>query len=319
MDLWKSILRQNFTDVKKLQKFLELPEEFFEEILYAPSFRLNLPLRLAKKIEKNSVNDPLFLQFFPIKSRGSKNFFKEPLQEGSVQKKPKLLHKYQGRALLLVSSACAMHCRYCFRQNFPYEKKSSGYEKELEYIRQDPSIHEVILSGGDPLSLDDQKLSSLLDAIDTIDHVKMVRFHTKFPIGIPERITPSFLQILRKSQKQIVFVIHINHVKEWDQDIQESLKKIASLGIPLLSQTVLLKRVNDKPPVLYKLFSTLSQNGVLPYYLHFLDPVLGAEDFYVSKKEGENLIHFLRSCMPGYAVPRFVQEIPGEKEKTLIV
>jgi len=316
MESWRKIQKKNFTKLADLLSFLEL-ENTSDLLTKKPSFVLNVPLRLAEKMKKKDVKDPLFRQFVPLKEEQeiTEGFKENPTDDPNFQLTPKLLQKYSGRALLLPTSACAMHCRYCFRQNFPYEKKTS-LEKELEALKKDPTLQEVILSGGDPLSLGNEQLKKLLEELDTISHIKLIRFHSRFLIGIPERIDTEFLQILRACSKQITFVIHSNHPKELDLSVERSLKKIAKLGIPLLCQTVLLKGVNDKLNVLENLIFRLLEMGVIPYYLHQLDPIQGGKHFEVEKSEGLQLIKELRKRVPGYGLFRFVQELPGKSSKT---
>lgn len=317
MILWREIQRTNFTKLSPLIEFLELSKPLQEELLARPQFPLNLPKRLAEKIEKNTLEDPILKQFVPLKeeTKTSENFSLHPVKDPSFQKSPKLLQKYQGRALFMPTSACAMHCRYCFRQNFPYET-TPDFEKELSFLKKDPSIEEIILSGGDPLSLPDKTLDFLLSAFNTIPHIRRVRFHTRFPIGIPERIDASFLKTLQSFQKQTLFIIHCNHPKELDTHVFTALRSLQSLGIPVLNQAVLLKGVNDAASTLIELCQTLANHGILPYYLHLLDRVQGAMHFEApfTKK----LFTSLQEALPGYAVPRFVQEEPGKPSKTFL-
>jgi len=318
MSSWKKILRKQFTNWKALAEFLEIDER---EILQKPLFPLKLPFRLAQKIKKNDLNDPILRQFLPSihELKVAPGDKLDPVDDKSFQKTDKLLHKYEDRALLLVTSSCAMHCRFCFRQNFPYETGPSLFEDEMNYIRNNPSLKEIILSGGDPLSVDNSKLESILADLNKIPHIERIRFHTRFPLGVPERIDDSFLNILSSSQKQIFFIIHVNHPQELDDDIFSHLKKIQKLGIPVLSQSVLLKGINDDTRVLKKLFEMLTYSGVIPYYLHRLDPVQGSSQFEVSREQGCALISGLREKIAGFAVPRFVEEIPGKPSKTLII
>ena len=321
MNHWQTILRNNFTKTAALLDFLEFAPSHREKILDRSRFVLNLPRRLAEKIEKNNPLDPLFLQFVPqlLEVEKSQNplFVLDPVGDCGAQKAPKMLHKYHGRALLLPTSACAMHCRYCFRQNFPYEK-NKGLTEELELIRNDPTLSEIMLSGGDPLSLPNAQLRDYLEQLAAIPHVKHIRFHTRFPMGIPERIDDEFLEILSKVPQQIWFVIHCNHPKEFDEDITTALKKIRNLGAVLLNQSVLLKGVNDNVETLVALSELLTKQGIMPYYLHQLDRVEGTEHFEVSENHGLELIKQMRGRLPGYAVPRYVREIPNENSKTPI-
>lgn len=316
MGNWRQIQLQNFTNWEKLLQFLEFSDHSF--ILKNPKFPLNLPFRLASKIEKNNINDPILKQFLPslLELEEKKGFTLDPVQDGVFRKENKLLHKYEGRALLVCTSACAMHCRYCFRKNFDYDTKEKSFEKELELIRADTSLAEIILSGGDPLSLSNERLEALLKELSSIAHIKKIRFHSRFPIGIPERIDEELLHILEKMRPQIVFIIHTNHPKELDADIFTALKKLQKLGILLLNQSVLLKDVNNNVATLKELSEKLTDQGILPYYLHQLDKVAGSSHFEVDPDQGAILIKKLMAILPGYAVPKYVQEMPGEAHKT---
>lgn len=315
--LWKQIQRTNFTDRNKLLAFLKLKEE---QAPAPSSFPLNLPYRLAAKIEKGNWNDPILRQFLPIheEEMTSSLFSSDPISETSFRKTDKLLHKYKGRALLLATSACTMNCRYCFRRHFDYAPQKQGFEAELNAIREDTTLSEVLLSGGDPLSLSEHLLGALLKEIDQIPHLQRIRFHTRFPIGIPERIDETLLSQLRSCSKQVIFIIHTNHPRELDDQIFFHLKQIQALGIPVLTQSVLLKGVNDCPNTLETLFSLLINEGILPYYLHQLDRVQGAAHFEVSEERGLEIIDDLRTRLPGYAIPQYVREEAHCPSKTVI-
>jgi EF-P beta-lysylation protein EpmB len=315
---WRKIQRQNFTDCKKLLAFLEFDEKNSEQVLLRSKFPLNVPLRLAKKMAKNSLQDPLVRQFLPLKEEEviTPNFCDDPVKDRDFRKGNRLLHKYTGRALLLTTAACVMNCRFCFRRHFDYQEELDFFHEELQEIEKDTSLSEIILSGGDPLSLSDEKLDHLLQKLSAIPHLKRLRFHTRFPIGIPERIDDSFLALLKRCRLQVVFVIHCNHPNELDQDILDALKKIQALGIPLLNQNVLLKDINDDPATLKNLMELLSNNGILPYQLHQLDKVQGAAHFEVEEKKGLKLHKTLAQSLSGYALPRYVKEVPGNPHKT---
>lgn len=319
--IWKKILRQNFVDSDKLADFVELSAQQRQQIASHSRFPLNLPLRLAQKIEKGNLDDPILKQFLPLREEQNTDpsFLIDPVGDNHCRKESKLLQKYLGRVLLVCTGACAMNCRFCFRQNFDYDVKDKLFEEELGYIAADKTINEVILSGGDPLSLDDRILSSLLQEIARIPHVRKVRFHTRFPIGIPERIDASFLAMLREVPQQIWFVVHTNHARELDQDILDALKSIQMLGIPVLNHTVLLRGVNDDADVLAELCEKLVDHGIFPYYLNQLDRVQGAAHFNVSETEGKALVVALAARLPGYAVPKYIKEIPGATGKTRIL
>jgi EF-P beta-lysylation protein EpmB len=283
-------------------------------------FPLNLPLRLAQKIAKGTLDDPILKQFLPVIEETiiDPQFNEDPVGDCASKRTSKLLHKYEGRALLICTSACAMHCRYCFRQNYEYETSVKNYSQEIEILSQDQSIHEIILSGGDPLSLSDDILRSLLQQLSAIPHIKRIRFHTRFPMGIPERIDEGFLTIFKDIPQQIWFVIHCNHAREMDDEILSRLKVLQKLGITVLNQSVLLRGVNDQFETLKQLCELLVDNGILPYYLHQLDRVRGAAHFEVDREHGYQLIKDIARELPGYAVPKYVCEIAGEPGKTVI-
>jgi EF-P beta-lysylation protein EpmB len=316
--IWRQIQRENFTSLDHLADYLELSEENRARLNPTPQFVLNLPQRLAQKMAKNDIHDPLFRQFVPLLDEltSTEGYISDPVCDQAFRQGKKILHKYEGRALWLVTSACAMHCRYCFRQNFPYDTEQD-YREELAYLQNNPDIQEIILSGGDPLSLSDAALMQLLHALDSIPHIQRIRFHTRFPIGIPERIDASFLELLTGIKKQIYFVIHCNHARELDPDVISALRKIASLGIPLLNSSVLLRGVNDDPHTLLSLCQTLTNAGILPYYLNLLDPVSGTAHFAVSEERGKELLRFVQERHSGYGIPNLIREEPGSQSKTI--
>ncbi|MGK5593952.1 MAG: KamA family radical SAM protein [Parachlamydiaceae bacterium] len=315
---WRQILKNNFTQWGKLADYLDLTPSQREEILKSSHFILNLPLRLAEKIPKQTLDDPILKQFLPHKLEKEKKigFTLDPTEDKSFLKSSKLLQKYEGRALLVTTSACAMHCRYCFRQNFPYETARKSYDEELVAIENDLTLKEIILSGGDPLSVSNETLRYLLARISACSHVKRLRFHTRFPIGIPERLDEEFISLLENLSQQVYFVIHCNHVNELDDDILSYLKKLKKIGVVVLNQAVLLRGVNDCSEALYALSEKLVDNGILPYYLHQLDQVQGTSHFEVEIEKGRRLIESLTAKISGYAVPKFVKEIPHRASKT---
>lgn len=315
--LWRQILRKNFTHWEALADFLEFSSEQRQKILKNRKFGLNLPFRLASKISKGTWDDPILKQFLPTEEETflTPGFQMDPVKDQESRKETKFLQKYPGRALLVSTSACAMHCRYCFRQNFVYDQQKT-FSKEIDLIRQDPSLHEIILSGGDPLSLDDAVLSDLINAIEAIPHVRRLRFHTRFPIGIPERLDEDFLTILKNRRLQFWFVVHVNHPKELDEEVLSRLKNVQCLGIPVLNQSVLLKGVNDNFATQKALCESLVDHGIMPYYLHQLDRVQGMAHYEVDQDYGRSLIRDLTANLAGYAVPKYVSEIPGIASKT---
>lgn len=209
-----------------------------------------------------------------------------------------------------------MHCRYCFRQNFDYAVQTKGFAEEMAMIAQDSSLQEIILSGGDPLSLSDETLRELLKGLASIPHVKRLRFHSRFPIGIPERIDDSFISLLHEFSYSYWFVLHANHPRELDADVLAALKKLIRAGIPVLNQAVLLKDVNDSVETQKELCERLINNGIFPYYLHQLDKVQGAQHFEVEEARGLRMVEELAKVLPGYGVPKYVREVCGAPNKT---
>lgn len=309
-------MKKSFTNINDLIKFLKLDKNNQKIILKDPTLPLLIPYHLAKKIKKNDITDPIFLQFVPtILEEETSDYTKDPLCEKSF-KINNLIKKYNNRALLLSSDACAMNCRFCFRKFL--KKTKSNFVKELDYINKDKSLEEIILSGADPLAMSDNELDNLLTKLDKISHIKRIRFHTRFVIGYPTRITNNFIKILKKSKKQKIFVFHINHSKEIDNDVEKAIKKLKKAGFLLLNQSVLLKAVNDSFEVLNNLNSKLIEIGIMPYYLHQLDKVKGIKHFEVPIDEGKKIIKKLKHNQSGYIIPKYVQEIAHENSKTII-
>lgn len=316
MPFWRQIQRENFTSIEKLCAFLELEPINSQNVIKKPSFALNLPKRLAEKMQKNNLKDPLFIQFVPtLDELDSKEGFScDAVGDFAASLSPRYIKKYAARMLLITSSGCAVHCRYCFRRHYAYEG-GQNFDQEIAWIKQDTTLREVILSGADPLSLSDRVLGDLIDRIASIQHIKRLRFHTRFPIGIPERIDESFLTLLKQCPLQTWFVIHCNHPHELDSDVLLALKKVQYLGIPILNQAVLLKGVNDNLETLQTLCEKLGDAGILFYYINQLDRVKGAHHFEVNQEKGAELIKALTERVSGYAVPKYVCEMPGMPSK----
>ena len=315
---WRKIQRQSFTCLQDLADFLQLKNSDRNQLVSSP-FALLLPPRLARKIKKGTLDDPILRQFVPTHDELLKveGFVKDPVKEAHLPK-GRLLQKYEGRVLLSTSSACAMNCRYCFRRHFDYPKGNPDYALEMAQIKEDTSLSEVILSGGDPLSLSNEALEQLLLSIDQIPHIKRIRFHSRFVVGIPERIDHSLLNILQQCRSTLYFVLHINHPQELGDDLFKHLDNLKKIGVTLLNQAVLLKGINDDLNTLQTLFLALVDSGILPYYLHQLDPVEGAAHFQVEVNKGKKLVDALHAHLPGYAIPRYVAEIPYKPSKTLL-
>ena len=319
---WQQTMRTAIRDLKTLRKRLNLPPDPTAAGA-AESFALFAPLPFVDRIKPGDKSDPLLLQLLPTaaEDQSPAHFLTDPLQESEASLTTGVLKKYVGRALLIVTGACAIHCRYCFRRHFPYSDNSAGgsdLDDALAAIADDDSIEEVILSGGDPLTVVDQTLSQLIAGLETIPHVRRVRVHTRLPIMIPARVTDSLVELLKQSAMEKVVVIHANHANEFDADVTKALSRLQSTGATLLNQTVLLKGINDDSQTLIELSKRLLSVGVMPYYLHQLDQVIGAAHFEVPEETGKQLIAEMRAALPGFAVPRYVREIPGEPNKTVL-
>lgn len=319
---WQTLLANAITDPQELCEILELSSPELDNLLLKNSqFSLRAPRGFVARMEKGNFRDPLLLQVLPLMKELASvpSFCHDPLQEQQVNPVPGLLHKYHGRVLLIAASGCAIHCRYCFRRHFPYENNtpgSSGWQPALDYIAKDQSISEVILSGGDPLILKDSLLKDLLERLARIPHLNTLRIHTRIPVVLPERITAGLINILNTSRLQPVIVIHCNHPREIDPTVHHALTSLRQAGITLLNQFVLLRGINDSAETLIELSQKLFQSGVLPYYLHLLDPVAGAAHFSVDASTGKQLIQQMTARLPGYLVPKLVCEIPGKLNKT---
>ncbi len=283
-------------------------------------FPVLAPWPLVQRIRHGDANDPILRQLLstPEELLSPTGYSNDPLQEADASPAPGVIHKYRGRALLVITGACALHCRYCFRRNFPYAEHAQGRLQEaFSYLAAQPDIHEVILSGGDPLSLDDARFSAVIDALEKISHLHTLRIHTRLPIAIPQRVTQQLVQRLQSSRLQCVVVVHSNHAQEIDATVSDALLRLREVAL-LLNQSVLLKDINDTPDALHELSLALFSAGALPYYLHQLDKVQGASHFAVSDAEAIAIHNALRDRVPGYLLPRLVRESPGAAAKMAI-
>ncbi|APZ92646.1 EF-P beta-lysylation protein EpmB [Fuerstiella marisgermanici] len=326
---WQRQLAAAIRDPAVLLKTLDLPADTVSTPLVPveggqPAFPLLVPLSFVNRMQPGNRNDPLLKQVLPLaeEQEAVPDFVADPVGDSAAKVAPGLLQKYHGRALLVTTGACAVHCRYCFRREYPYHdepRRMSDWQPALNAIADDNSVTEVILSGGDPLILNDGRLAELFGHIDAIPHVERIRIHTRLPIVLPARVTPELLKLLNGLRSQPVFVVHANHGHEIADDCRDALRQLVSSGIPTLNQAVLLKGINDSADVLEDLCRRLINIGVMPYYLHQLDKVIGAAHFEVPVAVGLGLIDELGRRLPGYAVPKFVQEIAGETGKTPLI
>lgn len=289
----------------------------------AKAFGLRVTPSYLARMRRGDVNDPLLRQVLPLDAELDEQtgYVADPLQEREYTLAPGLLKKYTGRALLITTQACAIHCRYCFRREFPYDEQqeeqgASRWSSALAAIAADESIEEVILSGGDPLSLSDARLESLTAGIQAIAHVRRLRVHTRQPIVLPTRVDAGLIGWLASVHLPTVFVLHTNHANEIDAEVRAACARLRAAGVTLLNQSVLLRGVNDDVDVLADLSRTLFDAGVTPYYLHLPDRVRGTAHFDVPEARAHRLIDQLTARMSGYLVPRLVREVPGAPSKT---
>jgi len=286
-------------------------------------FPLRVPRSFVARMRPGDPDDPLLRQVLPVAAElaDEAEYVSDPVGERGALRAPGLLQKYRGRALLITTPACAVHCRYCFRREFPYAQQSADaprWSEALAEIAADASLAEIILSGGDPLSLSNARLESLTRALAAIPHVRRIRVHTRQPVVLPSRVDDGLLHWLRTSTRPIVFVLHINHPNELDAELAAACAKLRATGVTLLNQSVLLAGVNDDVEVLSELSLRLFDAGVLPYYLHALDRVRGAAHFAVADERAQALTGELAARLPGYLVPRLVREVAGAPAKVAL-
>lgn len=318
---WKKQLAEAISSPAELLKQLELDHLLENNTDLDPDFRLRVPQAYVKKIKKGDAKDPLLLQVLPTLAEKELSGDIDPVGDLDAMPSSGLLHKYHGRALIISTAACAIHCRYCFRRHFPYsdaQALSSQWPATLAYLKQHSDIQEVILSGGDPLVLDDDKLKKLCADLENIEHIKWLRIHTRLPVVLPARINNSLLSWMKNSRFRITMVIHANHANEIGDEEKIALLKLQDANITLLNQSVLLKHINDNAAVLINLSQRLHDCGVMPYYLHLLDQVQGGLHFDVDREKACKIIDNMRAKLPGYLIPRLVIEEKGECSKTAI-
>ncbi|MBK8816816.1 MAG: EF-P beta-lysylation protein EpmB [Methylococcaceae bacterium] len=322
---WQQQLSEAFTKIEDLCAYLELAiENLPTSSIAAKQFQMRVPLSFAEAMEKGNPDDPLLRQVLPVNDElvEVSGFIADPVGDLNSVVMPGLLHKYHGRALLINTGACAINCRYCFRRNFPYQDMQLSKQQEsqvIEHIQQDSTLSEIILSGGDPLLLNDARLAQLIRHLETINHIKRIRIHTRLPIVLPARITKAFADLLADSKKKIILVVHCNHANELTENVEMAIRRIRHPNITLLNQSVLLKGINDQADVLCTLSEKLFDNGILPYYLHILDKAIGTGHFAVSDNDAKGLIEQVQHRLPGYLVPKLVKEIAGAESKQIVL
>jgi len=314
---WQQALRESVRNLDELLRWVQLDASQLNAertCLTQSDFPLRVPHAYVARMQVGNPHDPLLRQVLPLKleQQGTVGFVTDPVGDKLAEKTLGLLHKYRGRVLVINTGSCAIHCRYCFRRHFPYSQSQTNDPTEkLTYIQHQPEIQEVILSGGDPLLLSDERLLHWAQSLSAISHVQTLRIHTRLPIVLPQRITKELLNVLSNTRLQVVMVIHANHAQEFDAEVTQALNALRQANVLLLNQAVLLLGVNNSVEALVQLHKTLGTHQVIPYYLHLLDKVAGAAHFDVPEEQAQGLMQNLHEQLPGYLVPKLVREVTG--------
>lgn len=320
---WKAAQAAAITDPAQLLDVLGLDPALLPAARAAAAvFPLRVPHGYVTRMRKGDPDDPLLRQVLPLDAelRGVAGFGTDPVGESGAYIAPGLLQKYAGRVLLTTTGACGIHCRYCFRRHFPYSEQNPrrDWAAVLERIAADTSIREVILSGGDPFTLETSRLREISSALAALPQLRRLRIHTRQPVVLPERVDARLLEWLAEIPLDVALVLHVNHANEIDAPVRDALAQLKEAGAALLNQSVLLRGVNDSAGVLAELSERLFAAGVLPYYLHLLDPVAGAAHFDVPETRAREIMRQLHGMLSGYLVPRLVREVPDTAGKSLI-
>jgi EF-P beta-lysylation protein EpmB len=321
---WQDELRDSITNPAQLLKRLELPNDLLDGAIAGDAlFDLCVLEPYLSRIEKGNPRDPLLLQVLPQQQETQElpGYTTDPLEESASNPLPGLIHKYTHRVLLILSGACAINCRYCFRRHFAYEDNQLGREQWqaiLNYLNEHSEVEEVIFSGGDPLATPDSRLQRMISDLEKIPHLQRLRIHTRLPVVIPSRVTPALVSMLANTRLSAVMVLHINHSNEIDESVKLAAEQLRQHNITLLNQSVLLRGINDNATVQKTLSKTLFAAGILPYYLFLFDPVAGAGHFDIPEKDARHLAAEMQAGLPGYLMPRLAVEIPGKSSKTLL-
>jgi EF-P beta-lysylation protein EpmB len=327
---WQQLLSDSTLTLAELLQKLDISTDDFaasidgDPDISPQDFPIRAPAPFIDRMVKGDINDPLLRQVLPLVKEHdiTPGYTADPLHEADFNNTPGLIHKYQSRALLIVTKACAIHCRYCFRRHFPYEDNQPSramWTETLDYLQQHTEINEVIYSGGDPLASSNGQLNWLSQKVAAIPHIKTLRIHTRLPVVLPQRIDTALLEILQQWPGKTVVVIHSNHANELDESVKIAIDKLKSVGVTVLNQTVLLKGINDSATALVELSERLFEIGVLPYYLHLLDTVSGAAHFAISDTQAKVIMGEVTSRLPGYLVPKLVREEADKASKTPIL
>ncbi len=316
---WKKLFAKSYVGIKELANYALDDSLNTDKLAKIDSL---FPIQISQEFLKNhSLDGPVLLQYLPNPQEliNPPGYTDDPVGDISATLQPGVIKKYKHRVLLITNNTCPIHCRYCFRKDFPYPQSNPNthqFRRALEFCQQDKTINEIILSGGDPLSLEDETLKNLFTAIEKISHIKTIRIHTKFPSVFPQRITDEFISTLKECSLNKVCVFHINHPDEITQEFCDAVLRIKQTDTMTLNQSVLLKNVNDEANTLINLSNKLFATGILPYYLHKLDAAKGTHHFKVSDTKAEQLIELMKISLPGYLVPKLAEEIAGQNSKS---
>ncbi|MGM0480384.1 MAG: EF-P beta-lysylation protein EpmB [Pseudomonadota bacterium] len=326
---WRLELQRAYKDPVDLLVAVGLdPAHFTEDSAARTLFPMRVPRPFVQLMEHGNRYDPLLQQVLPAKAEFDTpaGYSDDPLVEQTPEvtaiNSAGLLHKYRSRALIILKGGCAVNCRYCFRRHFPYDEvhfEQNQLQQTIDYLRQHKDINEVILSGGDPLMASDRQLASIVSALSQVETLKRLRIHSRLPVVIPSRITKQLTHTLATSRLKPALVIHANHGNEISESLGAALKPLRDAGVHLFNQSVLLKGINSNVTDLVQLSERLYDIDVLPYYLHQLDKVLGAAHFDLPQAQAKSLWQQMNAMLPGFLVPKLVQEIAGEPSKTPIM
>ncbi|MBD7955356.1 EF-P beta-lysylation protein EpmB [Stenotrophomonas sp. Sa5BUN4] len=318
---WQQLWRQAIRDPAELLSRLGLePAALGVSEAALQQFAQRVPEGFVARMRHGDPHDPLLRQVLPIDAemRQVPGFSLDAVGDGAAKKATGVIQKYRGRALLVTTGSCAINCRYCFRRHFDYGTENAakgGWQDAVRAVAEDPGIDEVILSGGDPLSLATHKLVELTDALRAIPHLRRLRIHSRLPVVLPERVDEDLVAWLGSLPWPLAFVIHANHANEFDASVDAALARLRAAGAQLLNQAVLLRGVNDSEDALAALSERSFAAGVMPYYLYQLDRVEGVAHFEVDDATAKALIAALTARLSGYLVPKLVRELPGDPSK----
>jgi len=314
---WRWQLRHRITTLERLKEIIDLTPEETEGIKHSKG-RLALAVTpyFASLMDPTNPNCPIRRQAIPRieEIRLSKSEMVDPLGEDTHSPVPGLVHRYPDRVLLIVTDQCAVYCRYCTRRRLVGSSEQSitqgNFEEVLKYLKSHRKVRDVLLSGGDPLLLENERLEEMLSRLRAIPHIEVLRIGTRVPVTLPQRITGGLVRMLKKYHP-LMISIHFTHPKEITDQVRRACSELADGGIPLGSQTVLLKGINDKPYIMKKLVQELLKIRVRPYYIYQCDLAMGTGHFRTSVATGIQIMEKLRGHTTGYAVPTYVVDAPG--------